>query len=816
MINKALLITLFILATVSVTAQKTVTEEAIKDRLLTPYNNYFAADREMIYTQFNKSRYLTGDDIWFTSWVLNPLINSLSFTTSKLYVELWSSEKKMISRKILFVKGGVASNFFHIDDSLVPGTYCFRAYTNWMRNFYEEKEFNTQITILGPTDKNLTNNSSAIKEKKDAALKLKEPDKAEIKTDYDIQFLPESGHFIEDIDNVIGVKVTDSDGRGVLVKGKVIDSTNTEMVTFATNQLGMTNFMIATATNQTLRAIIELPNGSTREVKLPKTEKQGVAINVNAYLPDVIWVRLQINKLTRALNQSYFLMIHANGAMYNNYRIGFTAGSSVQFKINKKDLGNGIIYATLFNEDFIPVAERLFYNQSTAIKGNISLTTMALTNDSIKLTVNTSDSLSKAQIGIISMSVLPEGTLMNNFSSSLLAESRLRPTLKGDIENAGYYFEKNNNEHIIALDNLLLIQGWRKYDWPEITKNAKKEFTYPTEVGFTIDGAVKNWLKNKPELKSRISLISPQNNLVLLSLVDSIGQFQFPQLYLADSSNVIASASSAKGANWNRVLEMSIPESSLKAPDFTQIHKAPVKQEEITDYIPNMTKGVILLKEFVVTGKKKDPFAENPYVGINSRQFELTKENYLQYRDIEQILMVFFNVRVQMNSSGQYTINMGRNASGLPLMMVDGVRADSPVEMLSFPINLVEAIAVDKTGTGIGLGAANGSIIITARKTPLFQMTTDATNMKRLLVNGYSAPKEYFEPKYLVQPENPDFSKYASIYWKPQLVTDSTGVASFTFKVPQPLKSIVIKAEGINFDGLIYLHNEKIVLPGRD
>ena len=63
---------------------------------------------------------------------------------------------------------------------------------------------------------------------------------------------------------------------------------------------------------------------------------------MNVYLPDVIWVRLQINKLTQSLKQSYILMIHANGIMYFNYQIGFASGSTVQLKIKKKDLGNGI------------------------------------------------------------------------------------------------------------------------------------------------------------------------------------------------------------------------------------------------------------------------------------------------------------------------------------------------------------------------------------------------------------------------------------------------------------------------------------------
>jgi len=820
MINKSLFVIFFVLATVSVTAQNLSKDDVIENRLLTPYDNYFAADREMVYTQFNKSRYLTGDDIWFTSWVLNPANKKLSFSTTKLYVELWSAEKKIISRKILYVKGGTASNFIHIEDSLTPGTYCFRAYTNWMRNFYEEKEFNSHITILGPTTKKINSYNSAVKDKMDVAIKFNETNKPEIKPDYDIQFLPESGHFIEGIDNVIGIKVTDPFGRGVSVKGKVVDTTNNEIVSFTTNILGMTNFMLSDVTNQIFRSIIELPDGSTREVKLPKPEKQGIAININAYRPDFVWLHLQINKLARSLNQSYILILHADGVIFDNYRIDFTTGSSVQFKIKKKNLGNGIIYATLFTNAFTPVTERIFYNQNKTLQGKISFSTNTLENDTVKLVVKATDSLSKTQFTKLSLSVLPGGTLMNHFTSNLLAESRLRPALKGDIENPGYYFEKYDTEHAIALDNLLMIQGWRKYDWPEIIKGTKPKFVYPSEETFTINGEVKNWLKNKPELKSRISLISFKNNLLLIAPVDNNGQFHFNKLFLVDSSYVIASASSINGTNWNRVLHLSIPETILKAPDFSQIQTPPVKQDEIVEDIPNMTKGVIQLAEVVVTAKMKDPFANNFDIGIMSRKFMLTKENYSDYNNVEDILTTYFNVLVTIDQEGKYkfSLELGatKAAQATPSLTIDGISVNDPIELISYPLNMVEAIAVDKSRTGGGFNGGGGAIALTSRKLPLFDMTKDASNIKRLFVKGYSAPKEYFEPRYLIQPENPDFSRYASIYWESELITDSTGVASFKFKVPQPLKSVVIRAEGINFDGSVFLHDEKIVLPGRE
>jgi hypothetical protein len=137
-------------------------------------------------------------------------------------------------------------------------------------------------------------------------------------------------------------------------------------------------------------------------------------------------------------------------------------------------------------------------------------------------------------------------------------------------------------------------------------------------------------------------------------------------------------------------------------------------------------------------------------------------------------------------------------------------------ELLSVPMYMIEAVAVDKSGTNGGIHGLGGIVAITTRTRSPIEMTADDTNFNRLIVKGYAAPKEYFEPKYLIGPENPDFLRYATVYWKPEVVTDSTGTASFRFVVPKPIKSIYIKAEGINYDGLIFLHDEKLVLPGRE
>jgi hypothetical protein len=204
------------------------------------------------------------------------------------------------------------------------------------------------------------------------------------------------------------------------------------------------------------------------------------------------------------------------------------------------------------------------------------------------------------------------------------------------------------------------------------------------------------------------------------------------------------------------------------------------------------------------------------------RTLELTKENYNQFHNMEMLLMIQFNVRTEMNSNGEYHFNMGRGVTSLsgsagePRLMIDGMKVYDAQEILNFPMELVGAVAVNKDGFGGGMEGSGGTIAIQSRTTPIFENNAEATNIKRLLVKGYAAPKKYFEPKYIISPGTPDYDKYATVFWKPDLITDSTSRASFRFFVPREIKTINVRIEGISLEGKIYLHDQKIALPGRD
>lgn len=100
-----------------------------------------AADKQSVklffeksYLQVDRSYYSTGEDVWFSAYLVNGKSSSLTATSNNLYVELLSPKSEVIDRKMIRLDGGLGKGDFKLKDSIPSGWYGIRAYTNWMRN----------------------------------------------------------------------------------------------------------------------------------------------------------------------------------------------------------------------------------------------------------------------------------------------------------------------------------------------------------------------------------------------------------------------------------------------------------------------------------------------------------------------------------------------------------------------------------------------------------------------------------------------------------------------------------------------------------
>src|SRR5690554_3724014 len=167
-----------------------------KSDLVSSYKAYTELPREIGYAHLNKTTYLKGEIMGYTAYIFDKASHKLSSTATNVYCTISDEKNEIIKSEMILANNGVASGSFQIDSLFTTGTYTFRAYTNWMRNFEEQNYYVQSVKIIDSETGNIT-------EAKPTSLKL------------EAQFLPEGGHFVADVKNSVGVIVKDSFGFGV-------------------------------------------------------------------------------------------------------------------------------------------------------------------------------------------------------------------------------------------------------------------------------------------------------------------------------------------------------------------------------------------------------------------------------------------------------------------------------------------------------------------------------------------------------------------------------------------------------------------------
>ena len=103
--------------------------------------------QEKVYLHIDKPYYVAGEDIWFKAYVTISQFNFLSAVSKIMYVELINNQNEIVQSRRLPVISGLAVGDFKLPDTLLEGSYRIRAYTNWMRNFDEDRFFDRTLVI---------------------------------------------------------------------------------------------------------------------------------------------------------------------------------------------------------------------------------------------------------------------------------------------------------------------------------------------------------------------------------------------------------------------------------------------------------------------------------------------------------------------------------------------------------------------------------------------------------------------------------------------------------------------------------------------
>jgi TonB-dependent SusC/RagA subfamily outer membrane receptor len=637
--------------------------------------------------------------------------------------------------------------------------------------------------------------------------------------DVNVQFFPESGSMVNGIRSRVGFKVVGADGLGKKATGVVVNSSTEKVAEFNSEYAGMGTFSLTPVEGQVYTAKVKFDDGSEKVFELPRAQSSGYILTVNNENENNLVIKINTSANV-ATGEEVTVIGQSNGEVHyiSKSRI---SGGPLFASVPKKQFPRGILQLTLFNSSYHPLAERLVFirrqpsSNLTAFPDKEAYNTRSL----VKMNLLTVDSTGKPLRGLFSIAVTNELSIPfddvneNTIESNLLLSSEI----KGHIETSNYYFTNPNQQKDKALDNLMLTQGWRTFDWKSVNAGIIPSFVYQPERSISITGIVTEAL-GRPSVGSKVTLMSSAGTTVILDTITSAqGRFNFSNLLFNDSTSFVVQAKNSKGkSNVTITVDRDNPQVITKNLNAANV-EVNVNQSLIpyltyrADQFNEMRKKGLLRREImlsevkVVTAKKKIQHSSN-LNGAGNADATLTADNFGNCPDLASCLEGRIAGLIIQNGKAYLARNMNSSLSGQTAMqlVVDGMYLE-PDYLSMISIYDVESIEVLKniSNTAIyGLRGGGGVLIINTRRGQN-RSNVMSKGIASYSPQGYYLSRQFYSPKYDVSEVNKAADLRSTIFWAPNVITDSNGKASIEFYTADKPGSYKAVIEGIDLNGSV-------------
>ena len=404
-----------------------------------------ALPQEKVYLHLDNTGYFKGETIWFKAYVVRTDTEKRGNLSSVLYVDLVSPQGDVIDSKKILVNQGIGAGSITLDNAVMPtGFYELRAYTRYMTNWSKNSCFSRIIPIFREPRKDGDFTPVMERETRLTAIETEKQEK--------VAFYPEGGYLVKGLPSRLAY----------IIKGK--------------------------------RGMVELPasdhnsveiniDGSTRSYRLPQAQDEGISMKVDALRDDSLLLDIWATSGMIGKELGYAL-IHSGKVLASEV---FSAKSYQHLSVSRDELPDGVSQITVFDTEAGALADRFVFRQPEY-------------KDSLQIQSTTAKLLPCGKVSMditaepytsLSFSVMDANGMVNGKQGNIKTWMLLGSDIKGYIENPEYYFESDDEEHRKAADLLMMIQGWRRYNWDVMSGKQKLKSMQPYESKLAIDGTIK-------------------------------------------------------------------------------------------------------------------------------------------------------------------------------------------------------------------------------------------------------------------------------------------------------------------------------------
>ncbi|MCF2491674.1 TonB-dependent receptor plug domain-containing protein [Dyadobacter sp. CY347] len=752
--------------------------------------------QEKAYLHLDKPYYVTGDTLWFKSYLVEGSLHLADSASNLLYVDLIEQRTgKNVALRRVQLAGGIGNGEIVLADSIGPGGYTIRAYTNWMRNFSEDYFFQKDIYLFDPETVSGPAPASGL----------------------DLKFFPEGGQLVAGVNTRVGFKAVGGNGLGQDVSGFILNKSNDTVAFYSSSHLGMGRFQFDPKSGEVYNAFVKEKDGQVSRFEFPKVMESGYTMIVDN-LSNPLKMRIIVYGVLPGKSESLIHIVGHSRGIVAFIAKGKVTPKGLMVNLPTTGLPDGITHLTLFDEQSKPVSERLvFINHNRNLKVNISPAKTAYKpREKTEIEISVTDSAGKPVETNLSVAVTDAGQILQQpYDETIASYLLLSSDLKGLVEQPSYYFDPNKTERRIHLDYLMMTQGWSRFLWEDVLTDSLSAPQRFVEQGITLEGEVK---RNNKKLSEKVMLSmylsNDSLNTFMTAETDPNGRFGVYNLVFADSLKIRLQGMNKKGnANLSfRLDPFAAPKATLvkvpfypvtvDAKQLLEFLKRAEQDQEIARKIRESRER--LLQEVTIKGKKEVPRDSRKIYGSADASIKVTNQMASAGRSILDILAG----RV----AGVQVVGTGINASvyirgnrGEPLFVLDGMPVDK--DMIS-SLNTFDVESIDVLkGPGaaiFGSRGGNGVIsILTKRGNENYDYSQDI--VPGVLVSkiaGFNVAKEFYAPKYEVnQPQNtaPDYR--STLLWAPMLRTNKDGKVKFEYFNTDAVSNIDIRADALSLSG---------------
>ncbi len=841
--------------------------------------------QEKIHLHTDRALFASGDTVWFSGYLVNASTHIPDTSSRYIYVELISPFNQVEKRVKIRQNGGAYHGYLELDKDLTDGEYVIRAYTQYMTSLDDDYFFRKKIRVLMPfflfsdvradfsfsgKDNRNVKGTFGLREKETGFMykpeiprfQLNDPDEDLLFRDirykprdttvdiwfrlpeenssrnllvmdfdkyrkfipvpvpalsFDVGFYPESGYLVAGEINTVGFKALREDGLPYRVRGIVRDQEGNEEAVFESFNTGMGSFPLFAEAGKVYTAICVGENDDTLKVTLPAVPEHAYGIKVTR-TNDRIYITVPGGDKS---DVPLSLFIHNRGRTVLS-----APWEGTPVEIRESDYPSGIYHALLLNPSMDVLNERLFfcYGNEESI-AELRAQEEYLPREKVSLGVTLTDGNGAPVTGRFSVSVTDDFDVkpdtLYNIASSLLLNSELR----GFVENPARYLG-NDPMTRSMLDALLLTQGWRRYDLPEVVKGSYRTPAQPLELGDEISGTITKIIGETPFPHAPVNLFVPNYLYFQETVSDENGRFYLNGFEFPDRTEMFVSALTEKG---KKRLSISIDKMEFPEPVipfiFHEWKEDEPEQLEMADNLKEKTDRMYI-DEY---GMRMIEMAKITIVGTKWPDHYLTFGRWARKSfDSDKLeKMEIRSMRDLIESIGFLEIVEGRiNFMGTRRGEASIVIDNMPIAQDFFwilevdNIELLEIAYLDDVGPLLGTDPGKkhrgGQIRIITKNgfNPQGKKRREIFNREIIVPPGYQLPKEFYAPKYdrTAPDENVKADVRTTIHWAPAVRTGADGTAEVEFYTADMESTYTVVVEGMSDDGRMIYATRKITV----